>query len=113
MKPKKLQKTTMVLSVVLAFFLGRESKGFNAHEELQPNYGQESYKPYFLNGGYYDGKILRLVENDKDTVYRCGKSKIYHPTLKHGSFKICRSRITKLTVGKAKRLGMRRCKCSD
>jgi len=56
-------------------------------------------------------RIISFQNNNETLVYRCGKSKIYHPTTRHSSFKRCNSGITKLTVKKAKSLGMRHCKC--
>ena len=118
MKTKTAKQTTVILAITLAFFLGRESKGFNTYSYYPETFNyttntQSTRKLEAVNNAIFNtNKILRLQEKNKDTVYRCGQSKIYHPTLKHGSFKICRSKVTKLTVEEAKSKGMRHCKCS-
>lgn len=108
MKLKKSKQKTVILAIVLAFFLGRESKGFNTYYTKEhPVVPEVKY--------VIENEVLPEVKSDilsiNDTVYRCGKSKIYHKSLEHGSFKICKSKITKLTVKYAKSLGMRQCKC--
>lgn len=108
MKFKKSKQTAVILAIVLAFFLGRESKGFNtAHTKPQVPQASLTYASINETEAVYS-----LILQANDTVYRCGKSKIYHPTLQHGSFKRCKSKITKLTVKQAGKLGMRHCKCS-
>jgi len=105
MKTKTTKQTTIILAIALSFFLGRESKGVNVN--YSPTLNTQS-----LDNGKRAVDIRNLLyKNDTDTVYRCGKSKIYHPTLQHGSFKICKSMVTKLTVKDAKSMGMRHCKC--
>ncbi len=118
MKTKTAKQTTVILAITLAFFLGRESKGFNTYS-YYPETVNHTIKAQDIraleaenNVTFNTNNVLRLQENNTDTVYRCGQSKIYHPTLKHGSFKICRSKVTKLTVEEAKSKGMRHCKCS-
>lgn len=117
MKTKTAKQTTVLLAITLAFFLGRESKGGNTYYPRASGYNTiQQQNTHFLeakkNLSYNRTQVLRLQENNTDTVYRCGKSKIYHPTLLHGSFKICRSKVTKLTIEDAKSKGMRHCKCS-
>ncbi len=112
MKSKKTNKTTVILSIVLSFFLGRESKGFNGDYKSSHN-KQEQYEPYALDAHTnFNEDTLILREKETDTVYRCGQSKIYHPTTSHSSFKRCKSKVYNLTVKRAKNLGMRHCKCS-
>lgn len=111
MKTKTAKQTTVILAITLAFFLGRESKGFNNNDFNEINHAR-TINSRALNSSesvFYDR--IPLHEKATDTVYRCGKSKIYHPTLQHGSFKICKSIVTKLTIKEAKNIGMRHCKC--
>lgn len=104
-----MKYSIIILSVTLSFFLGRESKELGSFCKQQSTYVTDSFQPNTLEGRYHFNYIQL---KDNDTVYRCGKSKIYHPTTTHGSFKICKSKVYKLTVKKAKSLGMRHCKCS-
>lgn len=118
MKTKTAKQTTVILAITLAFFLGRESKGGNTYlyypETFSDTIKQKQTPLLEIENDVssYNNKLLRLQENNTDTVYRCGLSEIYHPTLEHGSFKICRSKVTKLTIEEAKSKGMRHCRCS-
>jgi len=114
MRPKKTKHITIVLAIILSFFLGRESKGFNTLYCPQIELSEDLNTPNFLskNNSVYKNS-LELNLKLTDTVYRCGQSKIYHPTITHGSFKLCKSKVYKLTIKRAKELGMRHCKCSN
>lgn len=78
-------------------------------------YTTESFTNSIQTNQFESSTIVKtsseVLQDDEVIVYRCGKSKIYHPTTRHSSFKRCTSGITKLTVKKAKSLGMRHCKC--
>lgn len=106
-----MKYSILILSITLSFFLGRESKElFKATNPFQPTYSLDKFQPNTLSNYTINDSIYQLKETD--TVYRCGQSKIYHPTTAHASFKRCKSKVYKLTVKRAKKLGMRHCKCS-
>jgi len=110
MKNKHLKNTSIILVILLSFFLGRVSKQMKSVNEIQPTYLTDSFQvgsKYEVEGFY---NTLQS-ESDSDIVYRCGQSKIYHPTTSHASFKRCKSKVYELTVKRAKELGMRHCKC--
>jgi len=110
MKNKQLKNTSIFLLIVLSFFLGRESKQLNSVNEIQPTFVTDSFQ---VDSKYKVDKFYNTLqpESNLDIVYRCGQSKIYHPTTSHASFKRCKSKVYKLTIERAKELGMRRCKC--
>jgi hypothetical protein len=57
---------------------------------------------------------LKFYENStENTVYVCGKSKIYHRSKSHSALGRCKSGIKKMTESKAKNLGKRVCKCRN
>ncbi|NER17020.1 hypothetical protein [Spongiivirga citrea] len=109
MKIKRLKDPLFLLVVALSFFLGRESKELNLFNDNEPphNANIRAVIPNNVDNSYFTIPL----ESIKDSVYRCGKSKVYHPTLKHGAFKICKSKVTKLTQEKAIEQGLRHCKC--
>ena len=106
MKSKKMKSLVFGLAIFLSFFLGRESKDLNMVKEMKSQYVSDTFEVQ----SFSVNPTLNL--SDSTTVYRCGKSKIYHPTTRHSSFKRCKSKVSKLTVKQAKSLGMRHCKCS-
>ena len=110
MKTKQLKYITISLALILSFFLGRESKELEAPSKVQPNYFSDTLQKTEQNSLEDLFTPPQLLDN-KTIVYRCGKSMIYHPTLSHASFKRCKSKVSELTVEKAKELGMRHCKC--
>ena len=110
MKKKRLKNTSIILVILLSFFLGRESKQVKSINESQPTFLTDSFQVDSKYG--VDGLFNTIqLESNSDIVYRCGQSKIYHPTTTHGSFKRCKSKVYELTVEKAIELGMRHCKC--
>ena len=112
MKTKQLKYITLSLAIVTSFFLGRESVEIKTTNLLPKQHLADSS---IVNDNSYlfDGTNYLINEDITDKVYRCGNSMIYHPTLKHASFKRCKSKVSKLTVENAKNLGMRHCKCVD
>jgi len=110
MKNKQLKNTSIILVIVLSFFLGRESQQLNSVNEIQPTFLTDSFH---VDSKYEVDKFYSTLqpESSSNIVYRCGKSKIYHPTKTHASFKQCKSKVYELTVQKAMELGMRHCKC--
>ncbi len=112
MKPKQLKNITISLAIITTFFLGRESKQVEISNRLQPYYFTDTLQHTISNNFKDIYAPLQSLENST-IVYRCGQSKIYHPTKSHASFKRCKSTIYELTVERAKELGMRHCKCID
>lgn len=106
MKKEQLKTTIFILAITLSFFLGRESKTAIADTEVPRTI--QLGPPEIQSFNNY----IPLQLNDTTKVYRCGQSKIYHPSLSHGSFKRCKSKVYILTVKTANELGMRHCKCS-
>ena len=104
----KAEKTTyglFILIILISVFIGKEAvieKNANSYEA---SYLADSFQAQPIQ------KNMPLLVNDTTKVYRCGQSKIYHPTTRHASFKRCKSKIYVLTVKQAKQLGMRHCKC--
>ncbi|WP_117880203.1 hypothetical protein [Aureibaculum luteum] len=110
MKNKHLKNTSIIIVILLIFFLGRESKQVKSVYESQPTYLKDSFEDDSKHE--VDGIFNTIQEeSNSDIVYRCGQSKIYHPTTSHASFKRCKSKVYELTVERAKELGMRHCKC--
>lgn len=112
MKKKQIEYCIIIFGLVISFIIGRESSSFNNKNyetPFKPN-SYQSITPIDINAF---NNSLKTEEKNGDIVYQCGKSKIYHPTLSHASFKKCKSKVTKLTVKKAKNIGMRHCKCSN
>lgn len=108
MKFKQLNYITL-LAIIISFFLGRQSVGVvGTSNELPSQYLSDSSG---LPNTYLIQKPF-LEEKSTDTVFRCGKSRIYHPTKTHASFKRCKPKVYELTAKRAKELGMRHCKCS-
>ena len=110
MKNERLKNTSIILLILLSFLLGRESKQTKSFNEIQPTYLTDSFQvdsKHDVDGIF---NTLQSVSNS-DIVYRCGRSKIYHPTKTHASFNRCKSKVYELTVKRAKELGMRHCKC--
>nr|WP_321237559.1 hypothetical protein [uncultured Psychroserpens sp.] len=118
MKDKNLKYTILILATTLAFFLGRESKILVPNQPLTNAYTPNSFNSNAVkqkreNSASYLPNNIQVRLELSDSVYRCGQSKIYHPKLTHGSFKNCKSKVYKLTVERAKELGMRHCRCSS
>ena len=63
---------------------------------------------FFLFSGMTKSNYYK---NDIKYVYVCGKSKIYHKSNTHSSFKRCKSNVRKITESQAKKEGKRVCKC--
>lgn len=113
MKSKQQRYLIILLAIITAFFLGRESKEIDTSNNFQPNYFSDSLQKTPSNTFNQDNLYTPLQQlNDETIVYRCGHSKIYHPSKNHASFKRCKSKVYELTVKRAKELGMRHCKCS-
>lgn len=110
MKNKHLKNISIILVILLSFFFGRESKQVNSVNEIQPTYLTDSFQ---VDSKYEVDRFYNTLQPgiNSDIVYRCGQSKIYHPTTKHASFKRCKSKVYELTVKRAKELDMRHCKC--
>jgi len=110
MKTKQLRYITVSLAIIISFILGRESKEFDNSNRTQPNYFSDTLQKTRLNS--FKEVYTPLQPLNSAIVYRCGQSKIYHPTKTHASFKRCKSKVYELTSKRAKELGMRHCKCS-
>lgn len=112
---KQKNKIILMLSVTLSFFLGRESKELVLANNKLTYHNTSSLKKNAITNEqapFLAMEFNEALQKETDTVYRCGQSKIYHPTTSHSSFKRCKSKVYKLTVARAKELGMRHCKCS-
>ncbi len=109
MKNQTLKNVIIIIVIISSFFLGRESKPIQSVDKIQPLYFTDSFQ---VDNDQLDGFYNRLsIEGGSDIVYRCGQSKIYHPSKTHASFKRCKSKVYELTVERAKKIGMRHCKC--
>ena len=110
-----MKYSMIMLAIILSFFLGRESKSVVPNQYIPNTHIPNSFNSRQIeneNSFYIPNNIQTRLE-PTDTVFRCGQSKIYHPTLSHGSFKNCKSQVYKLTVERAKELRMRHCRCSS
>ncbi|WP_353780108.1 hypothetical protein [Winogradskyella sp. 3972H.M.0a.05] len=103
-----MKTTLFILAITLSFFLGRESKTLNDNPSYITSPSFQSDLDPIQSFSNYTLPVL----NDTTKVYRCGQSKIYHPSTSHASFKRCKSTVYILSVKRAKELGMRHCKCS-
>lgn len=112
MKTNQLKYITVSFAIIVSFFLGRESKELETPDKIQPSYFSDTLQKKEQNSLEDLFTPLQALSNNI-IVYRCGKSKIYHPTKKHASFKRCKSKVYELTIERAKELGMRHCKCSS
>jgi len=113
MKTKHVKSLLFITSLIVSFFLGRESKHTNFENTIRANHSIIEYAPLELDPkNDFFNTIREFNQKETDTVYRCGQSKIYHPTTSHGSFKRCRSIVYKLTLERAQNLGLRHCKCN-
>ncbi len=108
-KKKQLKYISIIGLLFVSFFLGRHSGALKITDASSEGYIADSS---ILNDGSYLIDDYLIEENIRGKVYRCGNSMIYHPTIKHGSFKRCKSKVYELTVEQARKLGMRHCKCS-
>ncbi|WP_299278367.1 hypothetical protein [uncultured Psychroserpens sp.] len=110
-----MKYSIVVLAITLSFFLGRESKNVAPKQYIPSSHIPNSFNNSQVGTEslFYTPNNIQVRLEPKDTVFRCGQSKIYHPTLSHGSFKNCKSKVYKLTVERAKELGMRHCRCSS
>ena len=110
-KKRQLNHIFIIGLFLVSFLAGRQSITLKTTHKPSRVYLADSS---ILNDHSYLINYYYLIgENLTDKVYRCGKSMIYHPTKAHASFKRCKSGIYELTVEKAKKLGMRRCKCTN
>lgn len=108
-KKKQLKYISIIGLLLVSFFLGRQSVALKTTDALSGGYIADSS---ILNDSSYLINNYLIEEDITGKVYRCGNSMIYHPTIKHGSFKRCKSKVYELTVEQARKLGMRHCKCS-
>ena len=108
-KKQPLKYASIAGLFLVSFFLGRQSVVLKPTDNPSGEYS--IYSPVVKDSVYLMNNY-QIKENVTGKVYRCGKSMIYHPTKEHGSFKICKSKVYELTVGQARKLGMRHCKCS-
>jgi len=111
MKPKQLRYIAISFAIIISFFLGRKSSSLKIDDTYPKSFLTDS--SFFDTSKYLINDNNYLIDaSSNNMVYRCGNSMIYHPTKKHASFKRCKSKVSELSVEKAKEMGMRHCKCS-